>query len=195
MVSDIVFRLIHSFTIVAGSLFCFMRKLHDSAHRIFLISQYSTTYVGQVMAKESGKEPDAEIATRMGDLALLWYSIGAFIVQSQSSIYNSTDEIHLVAVIAGTLLPQLASRDSRLLTPSGIVNEDEETVRLRETVHEWRVEAARRGKPMRLPTMPFMLRNIWTGALLLFSFLMFSTFFVTTVVQVRFVLLFINFLS
>jgi hypothetical protein len=32
--------------------------------------------------------------------------------------------------------------------------------------------------------MPFLLRNIWTGALLFFSLLMFSTFFVTTVFQV-----------
>ena len=36
----------------------------------------STTYVGQVMAQETGKEPDAELATRMGNLALLWYSTG-----------------------------------------------------------------------------------------------------------------------
>jgi len=31
--------------------------------------------------------------------------------------------------------------------------------------------------------MPFLLRNIWTGALILFSILTFSTFFITTVVQ------------
>lgn len=37
-----------------------------------------TTYVGQVLAKQTGKEPDGEEATRMGDLALLWFSLGIF---------------------------------------------------------------------------------------------------------------------
>jgi len=124
---------------------------------------YATTYVGQVMAKETGREPDAEFATRMGNLALLLYSI--------------------VAVIAGTLLPQLANRDRRLLEHEGDEEEDAELTRLRNTVREWRADAARKGKPVKLPTMPFMLRNIWTGALVLFSLLMFSTFFVRTVVQ------------
>jgi len=64
-------------------------------------------------------------------------------------------------------------------------DEDAEMTRLQDTVRQWRVEAARRGKPLRLPVMPFLLRNIWTGALLLFSFLTFSTFFITTTVQVR----------
>ncbi|KLO15861.1 MFS general substrate transporter [Schizopora paradoxa] len=124
---------------------------------------YATTYVGQVMAQETGKEPDAELATRMGNLALLWYSI--------------------VAVIAGTLLPQLANRDRRLLEHEGDEMEDAELARLRNTVREWRAEAARKGQPVKLPSMPFMLRNIWTGALVLFTVLMFSTFFVRTVVQ------------
>lgn len=56
--------------------------------------------------------------------------------------------------------------------------------RLSETVRAWRVEAASQGRPLRLPVMPFLLRNIWTGALLFFSLLMFSTFFITTVFQV-----------
>lgn len=65
------------------------------------------------------------------------------------------------------------------------MDEDAELTRLQQTVREWRVEAARQGKPLRLPIMPFLLRNIWTGALLLFTILTFSTFFITTVVQVR----------
>lgn len=128
---------------------------------------YATTYIGQVMANESGEEPDAETATRMGDLALLWFSI--------------------VAVVAGTLLPNLASRDQRLLAHEGDEDEDAELTRLRNTVQEWRAEAARKGQPLRLPSMPFMLRNIWTGALLLFTVLTFSTFFISTLLQAIFV--------
>jgi solute carrier family 45 protein 1/2/4 len=63
-------------------------------------------------------------------------------------------------------------------------NEDAELARLRQIVHTWKVEAAQKGQPLRLPVPPFLLRNIWTGALLLFSFLMFLTFFVKTVAQV-----------
>lgn len=88
-----------------------------------------------------------------------------------------------VAVIAGSLLPELARRDQRLLAHDGDEEEDAELVRIRDTVREWRAEAARKGKPLKLPRMPFMLRNIWTGAMLLFTFLTFSTFFVSTVVQ------------
>lgn len=65
------------------------------------------------------------------------------------------------------------------------VDEDAELTRIRNTVRAWRAEAVRKGKPLRLPMMPFLLRNIWTGALLLFSLLTFSTFFITTVAQVR----------
>ncbi|KAI5123444.1 hypothetical protein M0805_006149 [Coniferiporia weirii] len=124
---------------------------------------YATTYVGQVMAKETGKEPDSETATRMGYLGLLWFSI--------------------VAVIAGTLLPSLARRDQRLLAHDGDEEEDAELTRLQDTVREWRADAARKGKPLKLPRMPFMLRNIWTAAMLLFTVLTFLTFFVSTVVQ------------
>ncbi|KAF8630339.1 hypothetical protein AX15_002989 [Amanita polypyramis BW_CC] len=124
---------------------------------------YATTYMGQVMAYELKKEPKADLATRTGEFAMLLYSI--------------------VGVIAGTILPHFVSRDRRLLADKDNVNQDAEINHLRETVHEWRVEAARQGRPLRLPVMPFLLRNIWTGALVLFSLLMFSTFFVTTVVQ------------
>jgi len=86
-------------------------------------------------------------------------------------------------VVAGTLLPHLARRDRRLISRQD-EDEDVEVTRLRNTVREWRAEAARQGRPLRLPMMPFLLRNIWTGALLLFTVLTFSTFFITTVVQV-----------
>ncbi|KAG6830831.1 hypothetical protein H0H92_014483 [Tricholoma furcatifolium] len=128
-----------------------------------LAKKNNTTYMGQVMAYELGREPDADYATRTGEFAMLLYSI--------------------VGVATGTLLPHLASRDRRLLGHKGDVDQDAEITRLRHTVQEWRAEAARQGKPLRLPMMPFLLRNIWTGALLLFSVLTFSTFFITTVVQ------------
>jgi len=89
-----------------------------------------------------------------------------------------------VGVATGTLLPQLARRDRRLMGHKDDVDEDAELTRLRNTVREWRAEAARRGKPLRLPIMPFLLRNIWMGALILFSFLTFSTFFISTVFEV-----------
>ena len=91
---------------------------------------------------------------------------------------------HKVGVIAGTVLPHLASRDRRLIGHKNDVDGGAELSRIRETVRQWRVDAARQGKPLRLPVMPFLLRNIWTGALLFFSLLMFSTFFITTVLQV-----------
>jgi solute carrier family 45 protein 1/2/4 len=64
------------------------------------------------------------------------------------------------------------------------VDESAEISRIRATVRQWRVEAAQKGKPLQLPAMPFLLRNIWTGALVLFTLLTFSTFFTSTVVQV-----------
>ena len=57
--------------------------------------------------------------------------------------------------------------------------------RLRETVRQWKVDAARQGKPLKLPTVPFLLRNIWSGAMLLYALLTFSTFFIKTVTQVN----------
>ncbi|KAJ4498619.1 MFS general substrate transporter [Lentinula lateritia] len=124
---------------------------------------YSTTYVGQVMALELGREPDPDLATRTGEFAMLLYSI--------------------VAVIAGTILPHLANRDRRLMAHKDDVDEDAELTRIKNTVRQWKAEAARNGKPLRLPMMPFLLRNIWTGALLWFSVLTMSTFFVKTVTQ------------
>jgi len=129
---------------------------------------FGTTWMGVVMSEETGVDPDAETATVAGDRAMLIYSV--------------------VAVAAGTILPFLASRDQRLLLPELPVDPnnpeaaaDAELVRVRELVRQWRAEAARDGKPLKLPRMPFMLRNIWTGALLLYALLMFSTFFIKTV--------------
>ncbi|KAF8640148.1 hypothetical protein AX17_001384 [Amanita inopinata Kibby_2008] len=116
-----------------------------------------------VMAYELQKEPPHDLATRTGEFAMLLYSI--------------------VGVVAGTILPHLATRDRRLMGHNSDIDQDAEINRLRDTVHEWRVEAARQGKPLRLPMMPFLLRNIWTGALFFFSLLMFSTFFISTVFQ------------
>lgn len=65
------------------------------------------------------------------------------------------------------------------------VDEDAELTRLKNTVRQWKAEAARKGKPLRLPMMPFLLRNIWTGALLWFTLLTFLTFFIKTVAQVK----------
>ncbi|EKM59137.1 uncharacterized protein PHACADRAFT_86979 [Phanerochaete carnosa HHB-10118-sp] len=124
---------------------------------------YSTTYVGQVMAHELGREPDNDLATRTGEFAMAIYSV--------------------VAVIAGILLPRLSQRDSRLLAHEGDEDEDAEFSRLRATVQQWRAEAARQGMPLKLPFMPFFLRNIWMGAMLLFAAITFSTFFITKVWQ------------
>jgi len=124
---------------------------------------YSTTYIGQIMAYEEQKDPDHDYATRIGELAMLIYSV--------------------VAVIAGMLLPYLAQRDTRLLKHDEDEDEDAELSRLKLTVREWRAEAASQGRPLRLPFMPFFLRNIWTGALILFAVITFSTFFITKVWQ------------
>lgn len=117
----------------------------------------------------------------------------------------------LVAIVAGTILPYLAARDHRLLKPESEKDdsdsddddeEDRELVRIQEMVREWKAEAAREGRPLRLPTskrwdvisspepsfdlfaVPFMLRNIWTCSQLLFGCLMFTTFFINRVWQV-----------
>jgi solute carrier family 45 protein 1/2/4 len=124
---------------------------------------YSTTYIGQIMAQQYDKEPEKDAAIRTGALAMLIHSI--------------------IAVAAGIVLPHLARRDVRLLAQSDDEDEDAELARLRDTVRQWQVEAARKVKPLRLPIMPFLLRNIWMGAMLLFSLLTASTFFITRVWQ------------
>lgn len=124
----------------------------------------STTYIGQAMAKEKNGEPDSEYATRIGALSMLLNSI--------------------VAAMAGTLLPYLSRRDKRLLRVQD-EDEEEETTRLRNMLHEWRVEAAKKGKKMRLPSLPVLYRTIWIGALLLFTLLTMMTFFVKSTTGVR----------
>jgi len=102
-----------------------------------------------------------------------------------SSIKSLLSFPQSVGVIAGTILPHLANRDRRLLGRKTDVDEDAEMARLRETVRQWKVDAARQGKPLKLPTVPFLLRNIWSGAMLLYALLTFSTFFIKTVTQVN----------
>lgn len=99
------------------------------------------------MAQEMNHQPDPDRATRAGSLALLIYSF--------------------VAIIAGTLLPYLAARDRRLLKPptEKTRGEDEEEDeddehdaemdRVRKMVQEWKAEAAREGRPLKLPTSEF----------------------------------------
>lgn len=133
------------------------------------------------MAYEHQKEPDPEVATRIGEFAMLLYSVG-----TSAILYHlhRTSQFPVVGVLTGVLLPHLANRDRRLMAHKEDVDEDAEITRLRHTVREWRADAARQGKPLRLPVMPFLLRNIWTGALILFTILTFSTFFISTVFQV-----------
>lgn len=115
---------------------------------------YSTTYVAEVMAQELGHEPDVDKATRAGSFALLLYAFG----ESKFS-----QKLTLVAIIAGTLLPYLNARDRRLLKPEGEKPQDDEDAdsddeddaeleRIREMVRQWKAEAARHGRPLKLPT-------------------------------------------
>ena len=100
-------------------------------------------------------------------------------------------DLRTVAIAAGIVLPHLARRDVRLLAPSDEEDEDAELAHLRDTVRRWQAEAARKGKPLRLPIMPFLLRNVWMGAMLLFTLITTSTFFITRVWQVGFHLIYI----
>jgi solute carrier family 45 protein 1/2/4 len=90
----------------------------------------------------------------------------------------------VVAVAAGSLLPHLAGRDPRLLVLKCDEDDHMEQIQLQATLHHWRAEAVQHGGPLRLPVMPFFLRDIWTGALILFAIITFSTFFISTVRQV-----------
>jgi hypothetical protein len=70
-----------------------------------------------------------------------------------------------VAIVAGTILPYLAARDHRLLKPesekadedaeSDSDDEDRELTRIQEMVRQWKAEAAREGRPLKLPTSAF----------------------------------------
>lgn len=122
--------------------------------------------------------------------ATLHYLYSA-LVRGLDCILPSCPNLAAVSVTAGTILPYLSAKDSRLLrqrldgdVDEDDVDEDEELSRIRVMVRSWKSEAARMGKPLRLPAMPFMLRNIWTMGLLLFGILMTCTVFVKTVWQV-----------
>ena len=41
-----------------------------------------TTWIGEIMARERGIDPPVEEATRAGDLAMLFYSIGVYFSHS-----------------------------------------------------------------------------------------------------------------
>ena len=84
-----------------------MRKNHTYV-RSAKTEQYDrTTYIGQVMAKERNEEPDEEEATRMGYLALLWFSLGAMQKERliDNSLFNSSsccDRRHSFASVGQT---------------------------------------------------------------------------------------------
>lgn len=121
---------------------------------------YATYYVINVMAYELGHEPDLTVATRAGSFALLIYSFGEFDFCGTSH--------SPVAIIAGTVLPWFSERDPRLVGTTyddDSADEDEtldsefardrahqaEVERVREMVRQWKLEAARDGKPLKLP--------------------------------------------
>lgn len=152
---------------------------------------YSTTWVLEVMKEEQRRQGkggvDKDAGARAGSLAMLFYSIGASSpARPRSFVPSVRADMRCrplpVAVIAGTVLPYLAERDRRLLAPDADDDDDDddeteqerEFRRIKSMVEVWKREAKRdpKGKPVRLPTMPFMLRNIWTSALVLFSVLM-----------------------
>lgn len=87
----------------------------------------------EVMSHELQRNADRGEATRAGSFAMLLYSV--------------------VAIVAGTVLPYFSQRDERLL-PNRLDDDDEgevEAARIRETVDNWRRDAHRRGRPLKLP--------------------------------------------
>lgn len=131
------------------------------------------------MAYQLGREPDIEIATRTGEFAMLLYSIGTFQLCVFFLSFGQTAS-PTVAVIAGVVLPTLTRRDPRLLPEEG---DDEQThiQRLRLNLHRWREEARASGKSVQFPRRPLLLKDIWMGAMLFFTILMFSSFWISTV--------------
>jgi len=97
---------------------------------------------------------------------MLIYSIGkprSFLASSRetqpdASTSTFSFSFSSVAVVAGTVLPYLADRDRRLLAPDLLeededLNEEErEFKRIKELVSEWKAEAKRDSKELRLPT-------------------------------------------
>jgi solute carrier family 45 protein 1/2/4 len=116
------------------------------------------------MARQDNEDPPVDVATRIGNLAMFFYSV--------------------VAVVAGTLLPQLTKRDPRLLqSPPGEAEETEFT-RIQETITRWKKEAVSRKKKLVLPQMPVVLRDVWSFGLILYGVITLATFFINTVVTV-----------
>ena len=75
-----------------GSLSYFTRMFLIWLMKIAVLYSYasvSTTYMGQIMAYELDREPDPELATRTGELAMLIYSIGWFRLLSLSPLLIS----------------------------------------------------------------------------------------------------------
>lgn len=116
------------------------------------------------MAYQIKKDPDVDVATRAGNFALLMYS--------------------LVGVVAGSLLPELTKRDERLLEGEEHTDEDMEVVRIQRTVMKWKTDTGSRGESLKLPRMPFMLRDMWSFALVLYGVISLCTFFIDTVAKV-----------
>lgn len=117
------------------------------------------------MAYQDQKDPDVDVATRTGNFALLMYS--------------------LVAVVAGSVLPELAKRDDRLLEPDEHEDEVAEVARIRLTVMKWKAEARSKDRSLKLPRMPLTLRDMWCFGLVLYGVISLSTFFIATVTQVE----------
>ena len=61
---------------IVGSHSCSTRELCRRRIKRSQLIALRTTYMGQVMAYELGREPDPELATRTGEFAMLMYSIG-----------------------------------------------------------------------------------------------------------------------
>ena len=73
----LITRLLRLLMPLQVSLFVLLVCINSVCHQALFSMQYlRTTYVGQVMARELNKEPNAEVATRMGNLAMLIYSVG-----------------------------------------------------------------------------------------------------------------------
>ena len=87
----------------------------------------------------------------------------------------------LVAAAAGAALPHLARRHPQLV--SGDEDDEDEIDAVERTIHQLQIEARERGRSIKLPKMPLLLRDIWTAALLLFTVITFSTFFISKVWQ------------
>ena len=111
------------------------------------------------MARQDNKEPDVDVATRAGNFAMLMYS--------------------LVAVIAGSLFPQLTKCNECLLGADEEEDEEAELAQIHCMVTKWKAQAAVKDKSLKLPSMPLTLRDMWCFALVLYGMISLYTFFTT----------------